>query len=96
MGFSTSLQARLQEREQEERELIADLVNLQDLIVEPKEFQAVGDKQIMEWIESIRTALTGDNIEIAKQAIRQFVANAKAGKYKKNTSRFHIYLGYVL
>ena len=83
MGFSTSLQARLQDREQEERELIADLVNLQDLIVEPSEFQAIGDKQIMEWVASIRAALTSDDLEIAKQAIRQFVAkivvNAKAG-----------------
>ncbi len=83
MGFSTSLQARLQEREQEERKIISDLVNLQDLIVEPKELPVIGDKQLMEWIESIRSALTSDDIEIAKQAIRQFVAkivvNAKAG-----------------
>ena len=52
-------------------------------MVEPKELPVIGDKQLMEWIESIRTALTGDDIEISKQAIRQFVAkivvNAKAG-----------------
>lgn len=64
MGFSTSLQAWLQERE-----LIAGVVLFQDLIVGPNEFRVIGDKQIMEWIESIRIALTSDNIEFAKQSI---------------------------
>jgi hypothetical protein len=83
MGFSTSLQARLQEREQEERELIADLVNLEDLIVRPRDILKISDQQLSEWIDSIRTALTGDDIALAQRAIRQFVAkivvNEKAG-----------------
>jgi DNA invertase Pin-like site-specific DNA recombinase len=74
IGFSTSLQARLQEREQEERELIAELVNLEDLIVKQKDIPDVSDQQLHEWIESIRVAITGENIELARQAIRQFVA----------------------
>jgi hypothetical protein len=74
MGFSTSLQARLQEREDEERQLIADLVNLEDLMVKPKDVGKIGDQQLTEWIESIRSALTGDDLELARQAIRQFVA----------------------
>lgn len=83
MGFSTSLQARLQEREDEERKLIAELVNLQDLLIKPKDIPKVTDAQLADWIEHIRQALTGDDIELARQAIRQFVAkivvNGKAG-----------------
>jgi hypothetical protein len=83
MGFSNSLQARLQEREQEERELIAELVNLEDLIVRPKDIPKLSNRQLSEWIEGIRTALTDDDIALAQRAIRQFVAkivvNEKAG-----------------
>ena len=44
MGFSASLQSRLQEREQEERELIAELVNLEDLLVRPRDIPKISDR----------------------------------------------------
>ena len=74
MGLSTSLQSRLQERETEERRLIAELVNLEDVLVKPKDIPKIGQQQLTEWIENIRAALTGDDIDLARQAIRQFVA----------------------
>ena len=98
MGFSTSLQARLQEREDEECKLIAELVNLQELLVKLKDIPKVTDQQLDDWIASIRQALTGDDIELARQAIRQFVAkivvNGKAGTLYytfplSNLSRLH-------
>lgn len=83
MGFSTHLQARLQEREAEERKLIAELVNLEDLIVKRKDVPKITDAQLEAWIASIRQALSGNDIDLARQAIRQLVAkivvNGKAG-----------------
>ena len=51
MGLSASLQGRLPEREMEERRLIADLVNLQDLLLTAKDIPHVSDQQLDEWIE---------------------------------------------
>ena len=83
VGLSTSIQARLQEREAEERRLIAELVTLEDVLVKPKDIPKIGEEQLQEWIASIRAALTGDDVDLARQAIRQFVAkivvNEKAG-----------------
>lgn len=83
VGVSSSISARLREREMEERRLIAELVNLQDLQVAPKAIPAVSERQLDEWIDSIRQAFMGDNVELARQAIRQFVwkivVNGKAG-----------------
>lgn len=83
LGLSTSIQARLQEREAEERRLIAELVTLEDVLVKPKDIPKIGEEQLQEWIASIRAALTGDDVDLARQAIRQFVAkivvNEKAG-----------------
>jgi len=63
--------------------LIAQLVNLEDLIVEPAAIAAVSEQQINEWVEGIRKALTGEDVELARKGIRQFVAkivvNEKAG-----------------
>lgn len=73
-GFSTSLQARLQEREQEEREIIAELANLEELLVQPMEIPEISDQTINEWTRAIREALTGEEITLARQALRQFVA----------------------
>ncbi|MBE2270889.1 MAG: recombinase zinc beta ribbon domain-containing protein [Anaerolinea sp.] len=82
-GFSSSIQGRLADREEEERKLIAQLVNLEDLIVEPDAIAAVSEQQINEWVDGIRQALTGEDVELARKAIRQFVAkvvmNEKAG-----------------
>ncbi len=91
MGFSTSLQARLQEREQEERELIAEMVNLEDLIIRPKDIQKVSDQQLSEWIESIRTALTGTDRTVAQQAIRQFVAKIVVNQETKAGTLYYTF-----
>ena len=83
MGLSANIQARLREREEEERHLIAQLVNLEDALIKPKDVPQIGEQQLTTWIESIRASLTGDDLDLARQAIRQFVAkvvvNAKAG-----------------
>jgi len=51
--------------------------------VEPDAIGAVSEQQINEWVERIRQAVTGDNVDLARKAIRQFVAksvsNEKAG-----------------
>lgn len=73
-GFSTSLQTRLQAREQEEREIIAELANLEDLLIQPREIPEVSDKLLGEWAHAIHEALVGEEIELARQAIQQFVA----------------------
>lgn len=83
-GFSTSVAARLRERETEERKLIAELVNLQDLIVKPKDAPKIGEAQLEDWVESIRVALTSGDVELSRQAVRQFVekivVNGKSGR----------------
>ena len=83
MGLSANIQARLREREEEERHLIAQLVNLEDALIKPKDVPQIGEQQLTTWIESIRASLTEDDLDLARQAIRQFVAkvvvNAKAG-----------------
>ena len=91
MGFSTHLQTRLQAREQKERELISEMVNLEDLIVKPKDMQKIGDQQIREWIESIRTALSGDDIGLAQRAIRQFVGKIVVNEQQKTGTLYYTF-----
>ena len=82
-GFPPAFKPVCRSGKTEEHKLIAELVNLQELIVKPKDIPKVSDQQLDDWIASIRQALTGDDIELARQAIRQFVAkivvNGKAG-----------------
>ena len=84
VGLSTNIQARLREREAEERRLIAELVNLEDALVKPKDIPKIGEHQFTNWIESIRAALTGDDIDLARQAIRQFVAKIVVNEKKES------------
>ncbi len=83
IGFSTNLQARLSEREQEERQIIAEVANLERLLVQPVDIPKVSDQQLQEWIDGMRAAFTGDDVEVAQRALRQFVAkivvNQKTG-----------------
>lgn len=83
VGLSTSIQTRLQDREGEERKLIAELVNLEDMLVKPKQAARIGEAQLQEWIDTIRQNIVGDDLEAARSCIRQFVAkivvNQKAG-----------------
>ena len=71
---------------------------MEQLVVKPRDIPKITDMQLDEWIESICRALTGDDIELARQAIRQLVAkivvNEKAGTIfytfpLSNTSRLH-------
>lgn len=74
MGFSSSIQSRLQVREAEERKLLAQLANLEDLMVKPKHIPQITEKELEGWIEHIRAQLSGDDVELARRAIRHFVA----------------------
>jgi len=61
-GPSIHLQKRLNERDAEERELLAELVNLEDMIVKPKGIRKVTDTQLNQFIASMRdTHLCGEN-----------------------------------
>jgi DNA invertase Pin-like site-specific DNA recombinase len=83
VGWSTSVQRRLEEREAEERELIADIASLEAAIVEPDEIPDVTDVQLAEFIGHMRATLLGDDFELARETLRRFMAkiivNGKAG-----------------
>jgi hypothetical protein len=83
VGLSPNIQARLAQREAEERDLIAEAANLEEMMVKPVDIPKITDQRIQEWIGHMREALTGEDIDLARRAIRQFVAkivvNKKAG-----------------
>ncbi len=82
-GFSPSIQRRLTEREAEEHQLLSEIANLEAMMVKPVDIPKVTDKQIDDFIASIKATLTSDDIDLARQALRRFVAkivvNEKAG-----------------
>jgi DNA-directed RNA polymerase specialized sigma subunit len=81
--FSPSIQRRLAEREDEERQLISEIATLEAMRVKPADIPRVTDRQLDDFIASMKATLMGEDVELAKQAIRRFVAkivvNEKAG-----------------
>ena len=82
-GWSSSVQERLELREAEERELIAEIASLEAAIVTPDEIPDVTDAQLAEFIGYMWVALLSDDFELARETLRRFVAkvvvNGKAG-----------------
>lgn len=74
MGYAPHIQDRYNARLREEAELVAELVNLEALRVQPKQIKAVTEDMLRQWIEHTRQTLEGGDRALARRAIMQFVA----------------------
>ncbi len=74
MGYAPHIQDRYDERKREESELVAELMSLEALLVQPKRIKVVTEDMLEQWIEDTRDTLESGDRELARRAIRQFVA----------------------
>ncbi len=73
-GMSPNIQKRLAEREAEERQLISEIADNEALIVRARDIPKITNKKLDKFIASIRETLMGDDIELARTALKRFVA----------------------
>jgi len=73
-GMSPNIQKRLAEREAEERDLISQIADAEALIIRARDIPKISNKKLDEFIASIRETLMGDDIELARAALKRFVA----------------------
>lgn len=74
MGYAPHLRDRYEERQREETALVTELTTLEALRIQPKQVKYVSEEMLRGWIEHTREVLQGGDRELARQAIRQFVA----------------------
>lgn len=74
IGYAPHIQDRYDARRREESELVAELVNLEALLVQPKKIRFVSEDLLRQWIEHTRETLESGDRELARRAIHQFVA----------------------
>lgn len=83
LGYSKSLESRLKLREDEQRKLEQEMRILDIQMTSAKKSQKITDEQLKSWIENIRQALNGAELDIARKVIRQLVGkivvNEKTG-----------------
>ncbi|MCC7208173.1 MAG: recombinase family protein [Anaerolineae bacterium] len=82
-GHSFSIQQRLETREAEQRELLAEITRMNKLIVKPSDIPKISDEQLTAFIDNMRETLMSDDVMLARAAIARFVAkvvvNGKTG-----------------
>ena len=74
IGYAPHIQDRYDERRREESELVAELTNLEALLVKPQKIKFVSEDMLRQWVDHTRETLESGDRELARQAIRQFVA----------------------
>lgn len=72
-GLSSSLKERLNTREAERIELRATIANQKRVLEQVDAIANVTDEMLDGWLTTVRNALTGGNVDIARSALRQFV-----------------------
>lgn len=83
-GTSESLETRLRKRESDQVALMGEIARLRRF-TEQQPMKLPTQIQIEDWLESIRAALTSDDIELVRQTVKQMVVkvvvkgNKKAG-----------------
>ena len=74
VGYAPHIQDRYDERHREESELVAELVNLESLLIKPQKIRFVSENMLRQWIDHMRETLECGNRGLARHAIQQFVA----------------------
>lgn len=72
-GASAILLRRLQEREEEIRELEADLVRLNSMLAPPKSAEQTSDAELLHWINSLKMMLQHGDRELMRRVVRALV-----------------------
>ncbi|MBK8022025.1 MAG: recombinase zinc beta ribbon domain-containing protein [Chloroflexi bacterium] len=74
MGYAPELQRRYDVRRQEEETLLHELASLKAVRGKPGQTAKLNDEVVDEWIGHIRSALQGEDKQVARRALHQFVA----------------------
>ncbi len=74
VGISPNVQKRLADREAEERDLNAQIADLQTLVIRARDIPRITNKKLDEFIASMRETLLGNDVERARMALQRFVA----------------------
>ncbi len=72
-GFSSILLKRLEEREEEIRQLEAELVQIRGQFTPADSIPAISDTQLEQWLDTLRESLVSDEREVARQVIQKLV-----------------------
>lgn len=82
-GGSSALETRLRKREGEERNLHIEIAQLQRKVEASQAIVVPSDDQIKAWVDSIRAALTGNDIALIRHTLRLLVHRVEVtGKQK--------------
>lgn len=82
-GASDALEERLRKREADQRELTIEIEELRAVVEASKTVVTPDDATLASWVEAIRTAMHGEDVELARHAVRLLVKRVEVVSKEK-------------